>query len=198
MSRGRSETRRCAQCDKAVRIPPNRFESFKFCSRSCLWHYHNDNQGVTVSCKECGSEFRVIDFRAKTARYCSRPCYYKAMKRVGLVVMTCAHCRKSFRRPPSRAKGRPCCSVECRGLLHRKTQPAAATSARDWMERRGALSRCERCAYDEHPEILVVHHRDRNRGHNDVSNLEVLCPNCHALEHYGDRTSSVTSADAPR
>lgn len=43
--------------------------------------------------------------------------------------------------------------------------------------------RCERCEYDK-KEILNVHHKDRDRKNNDLSNLELLCPNCHAEEHY--------------
>ncbi len=42
---------------------------------------------------------------------------------------------------------------------------------------------CERCGYDK-AEILVVHHKDRNRQHNELHNLELLCPNCHGEEHY--------------
>lgn len=46
---------------------------------------------------------------------------------------------------------------------------------------RGQL--CERCGYDK-KEILNVHHKDRDRKNNNLSNLELLCPNCHAEEHY--------------
>jgi len=42
---------------------------------------------------------------------------------------------------------------------------------------------CERCGYDK-KVILNVHHRDRDHGNNEMSNLELLCPNCHAEEHY--------------
>ena len=42
---------------------------------------------------------------------------------------------------------------------------------------------CERCKYNK-IEILQVHHTDRNREHNELSNLELVCPNCHAEEHY--------------
>ncbi|MHB1769558.1 MAG: HNH endonuclease [Minisyncoccota bacterium] len=43
--------------------------------------------------------------------------------------------------------------------------------------------RCERCGYDT-KEILNVHHKDRNHENNAMNNLELLCPNCHAEEHY--------------
>lgn len=43
--------------------------------------------------------------------------------------------------------------------------------------------RCERCGFAK-LEILHVHHKDRNREHNELDNLELICPNCHAEEHY--------------
>jgi len=43
--------------------------------------------------------------------------------------------------------------------------------------------KCERCSYDKFPEILVVHHKDRNRKNGAKENLEILCPNCHEEEH---------------
>ncbi len=39
---------------------------------------------------------------------------------------------------------------------------------------------------NEHTCILVVHHKDKNRENNTIENLEVLCPNCHAIRHIVD------------
>lgn len=39
--------------------------------------------------------------------------------------------------------------------------------------------RCCVCGWDEDDRILQVHHIDSNRNNNDVSNLIILCPNCH-------------------
>ncbi len=44
-------------------------------------------------------------------------------------------------------------------------------------------SKCERCDYDK-PEILQVHHKDRNRKNSDLANLALICPNCHYEEHH--------------
>lgn len=49
------------------------------------------------------------------------------------------------------------------------------------IEARG--TKCERCSYGK-VEILHVHHRDRDRSNNSLSNLELICPNCHYEEHY--------------
>jgi 5-methylcytosine-specific restriction endonuclease McrA len=47
--------------------------------------------------------------------------------------------------------------------------------------------KCERCGYNKR-EILNVHHKDRNRKNNELSNLELICPNCHSEEHYLTRS----------
>jgi 5-methylcytosine-specific restriction endonuclease McrA len=45
---------------------------------------------------------------------------------------------------------------------------------------------CERCSYSNQ-KILNIHHKIRRKdgGSDDLDNLELLCPNCHAEEHYG-------------
>lgn len=48
---------------------------------------------------------------------------------------------------------------------------------------RGLINQCNRCSYNETPKILGVHHKDHDRTNNLLENLEVLCPNCHSLEH---------------
>lgn len=53
------------------------------------------------------------------------------------------------------------------------------------LDQRG--TKCERCGYSK-VEILQVHHRDRNRNNNDLSNLELICPNCHYEEHYLEKS----------
>lgn len=44
--------------------------------------------------------------------------------------------------------------------------------------------KCEKCGYNKFPEILVVHHKDRNRKNGAKDNLKLLCPNCHEEEHF--------------
>ena len=40
---------------------------------------------------------------------------------------------------------------------------------------------CERCGNKEN---LIVHHKDRDRHNNELSNLETLCRKCHFKEHH--------------
>lgn len=48
--------------------------------------------------------------------------------------------------------------------------------------------RCEKCEMEEwldNPIPLEIHHKDGDTLNNEMSNLELLCPNCHALtENY--------------
>jgi len=42
---------------------------------------------------------------------------------------------------------------------------------------------CNRCGYDANIAAIEVHHKNRNRSDNNLDNLEVLCANCHSIEH---------------
>ena len=183
--RGSGPILNCLNCNELVYIPAYREKNFKYCSRKCSWEYKNKNDRVELSCKICSKKFTVIKVRRKTAKYCSRECYSKAQ--YGSLKIPCAVCGKIVIRPPSHL-GKyksPCCSIKCRGLLVRKSKPAVATSARKWLETRELINKCNRCDFID-SKILVIHHRDRNRQNNELDNLEVLCPNCHAIEHYGN------------
>lgn len=39
---------------------------------------------------------------------------------------------------------------------------------------------CNRCGFDK---VVAVHHKDHNHRNDEIENLEVLCYNCHAVEH---------------
>ena len=54
--------------------------------------------------------------------------------------------------------------------------------------------RCECCGLTEwlgEPIPLELHHKDGDRNHNELSNYELLCPNCHAkTESYRGKNCS--------
>jgi Zn finger protein HypA/HybF involved in hydrogenase expression len=99
----------------------------------------------------------------------------------GSVSVACRHCGTTFNASPS--EKRIYCSKACINKSAKEKFVAKFTTARKAMARRKLLTKCERCGYSETPEILGVHHKDRNRNNNLIDNLEVLCPNCHSLEH---------------
>jgi len=60
---------------------------------------------------------------------------------------------------------------------------------------------CERCGFNKKNEytgntILQLHHKDGDCKNNNEENLELLCPNCHALtENFGSRNKNSTRID---
>ena len=42
---------------------------------------------------------------------------------------------------------------------------------------------CEICGFADDQDALVVHHKDMDRTNNDISNLAIICANCHMVLH---------------
>lgn len=58
---------------------------------------------------------------------------------------------------------------------------------------------CERCGFvAQHPAQLDRHHRDRDSANDDPANVEVICANCHRLEHAGERVAPRPTPDRLR
>lgn len=63
--------------------------------------------------------------------------------------------------------------------------------------------KCELCKLSEwieEPIALEVHHIDGDRTHNELSNLQLLCPNCHATTHNwrGRKNKNCSDSDSNR
>lgn len=71
-----------------------------------------------------------------------------------------------------------------------KAEGEISSHIRRWLHEQHS-SHCQECGWGKvHPVTgkvpLAVHHRDGNSNNNRVENLELLCPNCHALtENFG-------------
>lgn len=169
----------CKHCGTNFTVPEYRKDTAQYCGRKCM--ALDARQQVTSDCSECGKQFTHISSRANKAKYCSPQCYHKAMHKKGTVIYKCAHCETEFLDSPS--TNRKYCSKTCVNKAQKSKWVPSFSTVRKNMAARGMLVSCCRCGYAEHPEILGVHHKDRNRKNNDLSNLEVLCPNCHSLEH---------------
>lgn len=141
---------------------------------------------IPVVCHICGVTFLTTRWHAPRAKYCGRRCYYKSMAPRGTIVLNCDVCGKEYYRSPSHAHyAKKTCSMKCRGMASRTAEPGSGDYplVRRWMRRRDMIKACSRCGYDVVPNILVIHHVDRDRTNNTLTNLKVLCPNCHAIEH---------------
>jgi hypothetical protein len=50
--------------------------------------------------------------------------------------------------------------------------------------------KCEKCkltTWQEQESVFELHHRNNNHNDNTLENLEILCPNCHAIETRNNR-----------
>ncbi len=134
--------------------------------------------------------------------FCNRECLRQS-KYVGKKY-NCATCNKETYRSPSELKsksGKYFCSKHC--SVKNRNKSLVGPRNKLWKNKsyRGLAlfdlpNKCNRCNYEQYKEILIVHHIDRNRRNNNIKNLEILCPNCHAIEHYVKETghSAVGSA----
>lgn len=134
------------------------------------------------------------------AHYCSLSCANNRERKNKTTNMTCAYCNVEFYRSESKKSksktGLYFCCREHKDLAQRLNNGLSALhpshygtgtgidTYRDKMFSNAINLICMKCGYDEHPEILEVHHKDRNRKNNDISNLELLCPNCHMWDHF--------------
>lgn len=149
---------------------------------------------VETNCKQCGTVFeaRPADLIRGHAKFCSLSCSNTARAEKQTPNTVCAGCSVEFYRPKhdkrSSRSGLYFCCRECKDKAQRigglkEIQPnhyGTGYKVKAW-----ALlpHYCNRCFYNEYVEILCVHHKDHNHCNNEIDNLELLCPNCHAIEH---------------
>lgn len=162
---------------------------------------------ITQSCQTCKENFeaQLREVNRGNGKYCSKVCSNEGVKKkllersalINIPNVECSYCKKMFyknnsKKQNSRSNFHFCCR-EHKDLAQRiefglkKIQPShygeIMTDYRELAKRYKKLI-CERCQYDKYPEILEVHHRDRNRKNNTIENLEILCPRCHCEEHF--------------
>lgn len=171
----------CIHCNQDVYVMPSRYDTFKFCSRSCGFKYRSTREFTKNVCATCDVIFTIPKLREKTSKYCSVKCYHISLKGRGTVTLKCRHCEKNFKTSPS--KKRIYCSRQCVNKESTKTFKPSFVCVRNAMIKRGMVEKCEKCGFDEFKQILGIHHKDRNRKNNNINNLQVLCPNCHSIEH---------------
>ncbi len=163
------------------------------CSRKCAGELRRRKTAIKKSCPGCGKEFTTSPSCSTT--WCSIQCFNRRPVRNADMFRNCQHCGKRYKRSPGQTKRKFCCrrcavlaqhgQLQLRLRVFKKTNRKKAGSRRHARAAiKQAFPRCQRCGWDEEPQILHVHHKDRNRANNTPGNLEVLCPTCHVLEHF--------------
>jgi len=116
----------------------------------------------------------------------------KSTSKARYKINRCRNCGKEIR------AGRKYCGVEC-WVAHTKQKTwdryekdlsklkkISSQKVREYFASKGIVT-CQDCGQGEdwhgNKLILHVHHIDGNRKNNNIENLILLCPNCHAVRH---------------
>lgn len=148
-----------------------------------------------VKCTLCNNEFYVKPSHQKFGwgKYCSIVCRSKSQFNGKYV--NCFICNKRAYRSHDKLKssksGKYFCTKKCQTLWRNSIYVEdrssnwkdGGASYRKIMNRRDLISKCAVCNTTD-SRLLVIHHRNRNRKDNTLSNLISLCLNCHFLVHH--------------
>ena len=195
---------RCLQCNKLITSPFRK--TMKFCSHSCSATYVNLNGCLkTKVCLYCKKEYKT---KFKNSKYCSRDCYKK--NKLTRVKVICNQCNKEFETYKCKMKQQYhfCCN-NCKNTFfkingHLRGTFAGYNGSSKSTYRNKAFEcfehKCYYCGYDKNMSILQVHHLDKNRKNNDISNLRIVCPTHHAELHFDllNKLSCSTNGNATR
>lgn len=151
---------------------------------------------VTIICSQCGNKaekpVKHYNYAYKHGHklFCSVDCNNKS--KIRSKICSCAQCgkevTKTFSAIARSQNGNIFCNRVCATIFNNTWYKSGKNNANYKHGRTGYRNKveiiaCNRCGYNQHPSILEVHHKDRNRENNTEENLEVLCPNCHTVEH---------------
>lgn len=149
------------------------------------------NKNYKVTCISCQKDFFCTGYEVDHGRkYCSKQCCGNALK--PKPIRTCQWCNKEFVHDTYNSQGLYC-SIQCSGKgsdLKRKANWEKTINERSLMKQNAkkillaGATGCARCGWNDYLQVLEVHHKDRNHKNNFLSNLELICPNCHSVEHY--------------
>lgn len=165
----------CVNCGKKIERTPHEISPNNFCSKSCAATYNNKIRHVkangysnsvknpnfkplpTIKCENCGTDFKA---RTEKSKFC------------------CVDCSNSFKRNEKIKNWK-------KGTYSGLSGYSLARPIRNYLLEKHNNA-CENCGFSGvNPftgnSILEVHHKDGDYTNNKEENLQVLCPNCHAM-----------------
>ena len=183
-----------------------RNNKFRYLCKNCA----KLKTGVYKNCELCKKEFYVTNYNM-TAKFCSSSCSAKInnskrslKNKATYITKECDYCSTSFIKNVHLIKKQRYCSMSC-STAHRRDQywspikeaiERGEVKIRDNIESNNGIfkkyliekygAKCMRCSWAEiNPYTnkipIELEHKDGDCTNNNLSNLELLCPNCHSL-----------------
>ena len=155
---------------------------------------YTTNMPVVV-CKICSTTFYAKPswIARGGGKCCSKPCQNKSQMSGKLY--DCYTCKKpTYRTKRDERKSKSnkfFCSKSCQTIWRNSevhivsnhpNWTTGQSSYRERLRKSGRKQECSRCSTKD-TRLLSVHHKDRNRDNNTLSNLLFMCHNCHYLVH---------------
>lgn len=153
---------------------------------------------ITKNCKWCNEIFEIDSYtdRRGNGNFCSLKCSGKhtASKNKPKPNTECGYCHiPLYRNKTAQKNSRTgiffCCmehkvlSQHFGGISYNRT---VEKDYRLIAYRNADNPSCNKCGYAI-KDALEVHHKDMDHDNNQIDNLEILCCNCHTLEHKKNR-----------
>ena len=140
---------------------------------------------IQIICRQCKNGFEA---REKNRLFCSSSCSakYNNTGKIRRTLKTCLYCEKQLSR-----SNKTYCNNVCQQAAQRKNKLESGLEKCSskfiraiTIEKFGP--KCMKCGWCEINPItgkvpIELNHIDGNSNNNDLSNLELLCPNCHSL-----------------
>jgi hypothetical protein len=168
----------CLNCNNTFYTPPYNHAA-KFCCSSCSAKYNNVRRSIKTQslpkakvdtvqfklCLHCNAQFTGRPYMLKKQKYCSLNCSSEHRKEQAWQPL-----KEAIERGETQIR----CNIESNNNIFR----------RFLIEKYGA--KCMRCGWDKINTFtgrvpIELEHKDGECTNNTLSNLEILCPNCHSL-----------------
>lgn len=158
--------------------------------------YGKRRKFVKLNCTFCNNEFEKQFSLLRKNNYCTKECSYLASR--NRIKCRCANCGETFLKRRSSLdnskSGLFFCNRACKDKAQSIEGNCPEIRPNHYNNGSGSYrarafrkldKKCAKCGFSKNQKILQVHHKDENRNNNELENLEILCPNCHAEIHWG-------------
>lgn len=127
--------------------------------------------------------------------FCSSKCSNTRFKKDDILCVVCSSVIE--RRKRAKTCSRKCSNVHRTGTSYKLGRPKDnVVRARELKDHLLGIrdKKCNRCDFSV-IEVIHVHHiiEKSKGGTDDIDNLELLCPNCHALHHHNQKLHGRTT-----